>query len=69
MGSCEPVAKSWGVELASKLSVPGLTFSFSDLWAHDLIGRSQALKRMVESGMTLEAAAAASGILTMGETP
>ena len=54
MGAVEPVAKSWGVELAAKLGEPGLTFSFSDLWAHDLIGRSQALKRMVESGMTLE---------------
>ena len=68
MGAVEPVAKAWAVELSVKLGVPGLAFDFRALWAHDLIGRSQALKRLVESGMSLEAAASASGILT-GETP
>ena len=69
MGHIEPLGRMWAAELASKLGEPGLTFSFSGLWAHDLIGRSQALKRMVDAGMTLEAAASASGILTTGETP
>lgn len=64
MGAVEPVARVWAVEIANKLNAPGLVFDFKSLWAHDLIGRSQALKRMVDAGVPLADAASASGILT-----
>ena len=64
MGAVEPVARMWAAELAFKLNAPDLAFDFGALWAHDLIGRTQALKRMTDAGMSLADAAAASGILT-----
>ena len=64
MGHVEPMAGMWAAELASKLNAPDLAFDFRSLWAHDLIGRTQALKRMTDAGMSLADAAAASGILT-----
>ena len=67
MGSVEPVAELVAGELSSKLEIPGLTFNFSSLWAHDLAGRAQSFKQMVAGGMDITKAAALSGLTAMGE--
>lgn len=63
MGSVEPIANIVAEELSRKLETPGLTFDFSALWAHDLAGRAQAFKGMVAGGMSLDKAAALSGLM------
>ena len=67
MGSAEPVAELVAAEIADKLDVPGLTFNFSSLWAHDLAGRAQSFKGMVAGGMAVDKAAALSGLTAMDE--
>ena len=64
MGTCEPLSQRMAEELSRKLDLPSLDFSFRSLWASDLVGRTQAFQRMVQSGMGIPEAAAASGIMT-----
>ncbi len=64
MGSYEPVARMVALELSTKLDIPGLSFSFASLWAHDLAGRAKAFKDLVIGGQTVEAAAALSGVVS-----
>ena len=63
MGTCEPLSQRMAEELSRKLELPNLDFSFRSLWASDLVGRTQAFQRMVQSGMGIPEAAAASGIM------
>ena len=67
MGSVEPVAAIVAAELSGKLDVPGLSFDFSAMWAHDLAGRAQSFKQMVAGGMNADKAAALSGLAAMDE--
>ena len=53
-------------EITAKLMTP-VKFDFSGLWAHDIQGRAQAFNRLVQGGMSIEKAAAASGVLMMDE--
>ena len=64
MGSVEPVARMVAAELSRKLDVPGLSFDFSSLWAHDLAGRAAAFKALVAGGMEIERAVALSGLMS-----
>lgn len=61
MASLEPVASCLAEELSRKLETP-ISFDFSSLWAHDLPGRTSALKTMVEAGIPLENAREAVGL-------
>ena len=45
------------------LDLPSLDFKFRSLWASDLIGRTQAFQRLVQGGMGIPEATAASGIM------
>lgn len=67
MGSVEPVAELVAAELAAKLDAPGLRFDFAGLWAHDLAGRAQSFRQMVQGGMALEKAASLAGLMTEPE--
>ena len=64
MGSIEPLSQRMAEELQNKLDIPSLDFDFSSLWAHDVVGRSQAFSKLVASGMPVEQAANVSGIIT-----
>lgn len=59
----QPVADVVAVELADKLDVPGLRFSFDRLFASDLSGRARAFQSMVGGGMDVEKAAGLAGLL------
>ena len=62
MGSVEPLLAIVGLEVEAKLETR-VTFDLSSLWAHDLAGRASSFKAMVVAGMTLERAAALSGLV------
>ena len=63
MGAIEPLSQRMGEELSRKLELPSLDFKFRSLWASDLIGRTQAFQRLVQSGMGISEAVAAAGIM------
>ena len=62
MGAVEPLLEIVGEELERKLETT-ISFDLTGLWAHDLQGRASAFQKMVQGGMGLEQAAAASGVL------
>ena len=66
MGAVEPLLAIVGEECERKLDMR-VSFDLRRLWAHDLAGRASAFKAMVVGGMTIERAAALSGLLD-GET-
>ena len=53
----------WLRSYPAKLDLPSLDFRFRSLWASDLIGRTQAFQRLVQGGMGIPEATAASGIM------
>ena len=63
MGSVEPIARGVADELAAKLDLPGLTFDFRSLWAHDLAGRASSFKALVAGGVNVNEALTISGLL------
>ena len=63
MGAIEPLSQRMAEELTRKLDLPSLDFKFRSLWASDLIGRTQAFQRLVQGGMGIPEATAASGIM------
>ena len=62
MGAVEPLLDIVGEELERKLETK-IAFDLTKLWAHDLQGRASAFAKMVQGGMAIETAAAASGVL------
>ena len=62
LGSVEPLLATLAEEIEAKLDVR-VTFDLRQLWAHDLVGRSSAFKRLVEGGMALDQAVASSGLM------
>ena len=64
MAVIEPLSQRMAEELSRKLEIPGIDFRFRSLWASDLVGRTQAFQRLVQSGMEIPEAAATSGIMT-----
>ena len=63
MGAVEPLLEIVGEELEAKLETQ-IAFDLTGLWAHDLQGRASAFQKMVQGGMAIEQAAAASGVLS-----
>ena len=63
MGAVEPLLEIVGEELERKLETT-ISFDLTGLWAHDLQGRASAFQKMVQGGMALEQAVAASGVLS-----
>ena len=63
MGAVEPLSQRMAEELSRKLDLPSLDFKFRSLWASDLIGRTQAFQRLVQSGMGIQEAVSAAGIM------
>ena len=61
MGAVAPQAAGLARELSEKLETP-VTFDFGDLWAHDLVGRSQAIKNLVNAGVEIEQARQLAGL-------
>ena len=61
-----PVARLIEHELSERFETPDLKFVF-DLYPADLAGRASAFQRLVSGGMSVEKAAAISGILTPEE--
>ena len=61
-GSIVPLGDLLADELAVKLDVPGLTISFSRLFASDLSGRARAYQSLVGGGMDAGRAAALAGL-------
>ena len=57
----EPKAGELAAELSRALETP-VSFSFRSSWAHDLVGRTNALKGMVEAGIPLADALRRSGL-------
>ena len=57
----EPKAAELAAELSRALETP-VSFSFRSSWAHDLVGRTSALKGMVEAGIPLADALRRSGL-------
>ena len=62
-GSIAPLAETVSAELADKLDVPGLRFTFDRLFASDLSGRARAFQSMVGGGMDVSKAAALAGLM------
>ena len=63
MGAVEPLSRRMGEEFSRKLDLPSVDFRFRSLWASDLIGRTQAFQRLVQSGMGIPEAVEAAGIM------
>ena len=61
-----PLGRLISTELSAKLGVD-ISLSFTDLWGHDAVGRSQALKNMIVAGVPLEKALGLSGIMGLEE--
>ena len=59
----QPITRIVGHQLAEALDVPDLNFDLDELRAGDLSGRSRAFASMVNAGMSLDRAAALSGLL------
>ena len=66
MGSVEPLLGIVGQEIEAKFETR-VTFDLSSLWAHDLAGRASSFKAMVTAGMSIERAAALSGLVAMAD--
>ncbi len=60
-----PLGDQIAQELTSKLETP-IEFDFTHLYAHDLVGRTQAFDRLISGGVDVARALAISG-LAMGE--
>ena len=58
-----PISRILESEASEKLGTP-VEFDFCGLAASDLQGRARAFKSLIDGGMSLSDAAAASGILT-----
>ena len=61
MGAVEPLLGIVREELETKLETE-IAFDLTGLWAHDLQGRAQAFQKMIQGGMALPDAVAASGL-------
>ena len=59
----QPIARIITGELADKLEVPDLKLNFDQLFAADLQGRARSFQSMVQGGMSIEKAAALSGLM------
>lgn len=66
MLSVEPLLSQVREELETKLETE-IAFDLKNLWGHDLQGRAASFKAMVQGGMALEKAVAASGLMGGGE--
>ena len=62
MGPVESLARLVEHELAAKLDIE-VRFDFSQLWAHDIAGRSAAFKAMATAGMDIGQAAVKAGLM------
>ena len=58
----QPASKMVAEELSRKLDQQ-ISLSFESLFASDLAGRARAFRSMVEAGLTLERAAALTGLM------
>ena len=58
----QPLARLLAHELSMKLET-AVSFDFTGLYAHDLVGRATAFQRLVSAGMSVQDAAATSGLL------
>ena len=52
MTSCEGLARRMQEEIEAKLE-ESIDLDFGSMWAHDVVGRSQSCKRLVDAGMPL----------------
>ena len=59
----QPVARMLADELSAKLE-GRVRLSFDGLYAHDLVGRASAFKRLVDSGLPVQEALTTSGLLS-----
>ena len=68
MTSVEPIARLVEAELSTKLE-DEVKLSFQTMWAHDLAGRAASFKALLAggNGMSIERAAALSGLVAMEE--
>ena len=66
-GVLQPLAAILLPELRRKLDTPDLQLSFDTLFASDLSGRARAFQSMVGGGLSLEKAAALSGLMESEE--
>ena len=66
MHAFEPVAAIVASELSEKLETE-ISFDFSSLMGHDIIGRGTAFKNFIAGGMSIERAAALSGLVALEE--
>ena len=66
MHAFEPVAAIVASELSEKLQTE-ISFDFSSLMGHDIIGRGTAFKNFIAGGMSIERAAALSGLVALEE--
>lgn len=57
-----PLGRVLAHELEKKLEAP-ISFDFSDMYAHDLVGRASAFQRLVAGGVPVNEALATSGLL------
>ena len=64
MGSVEPLAALVEAQISAKLE-DEVKLDFTSLWAHDIAGRGASFKAMVTAGLTVERAAALSGLLAL----
>ena len=65
-GSVQPLAKMVSEELSKKLETE-VSLNFSELYAHDIAARAtEVLRKLVESGMSLDRAAGLSGLTRLG---
>ena len=62
-GTVRPLAAICAAELAAKLDAPGLSFSFEQLFASDLSGRSRSFASMVGGGLPVADAAQIAGLV------
>lgn len=66
MGAVEPLLGVVKEELEKKLETT-ISFDLTNLWAHDLQGRAVAFQKMVQGGMPIPEAVAASGLAVGAE--
>lgn len=66
MASAEPVASMIAADASEALDAD-VSFDFSGLWAHDLVGRASTFQKLVAGGMDLERAVAVSGLVVADE--
>lgn len=63
MGAVEPLLEIVKEELETKLETE-IAFDLKNLWAHDLQGRAAAFQKMIQGGMAIPEAVAASGLMS-----